>query len=112
MILEVYSEKDVPGLLRDGIGIMRDWKRDLEIKAPDMHFFIMATYDRGDMLINKEDFPDGCYSLALRFWAERNGNTVVNLEAFDEWDQPALLNEKPARKTRDGSLSCPDMRIN
>ncbi len=96
MNLEVYSGKDVPGLLWDGIGIMRDWKRDLEEQAPDMRFFIMATLDRGERLMNIEDHPDGFCALTLRFWGERNGNTVVGFEAFDEWDQPALLDETAA----------------
>lgn len=43
------------------------------------------------LLVNKADYPEGFYSVTFRFWAPRGQNTVVCLDSFDEWDQPALL---------------------
>ena len=89
--LDAETKAGIARTLKKGVGIMKAWKRHLEQHCPDHVFCILAAYDNGDMLVNKEDYPDGFYSLNLRFWAVRDGNTVVNLTCFDEWDQPALL---------------------
>ncbi|MBR6905481.1 MAG: hypothetical protein IKN33_00780 [Selenomonadaceae bacterium] len=66
---------------------MLQWEQD----EPDTPLLILASYDDGAELVNKEDYPNGCYSITLRFWASRGGNTVVNLASFEDWEQPALL---------------------
>ncbi len=89
--LDAYCENHVSGILRESIGTIKAWKRQLEHEESDTPFLILASYDDGAELVNKEDFPDGSYSITFRFWAPRGGNTVVNLEFFDDWEQPALL---------------------
>ena len=88
--LDAHSKTEIAGILKRGIGIMKAWKQHLEHNDPEIVFCLLATYDNGDMLMNKEDHPDGFFSLTLRFWAVRDGNTVVDLTSIDEWDQPAL----------------------
>ena len=89
--LDAYAEDQIPEILRESIGIIKSWMVQLEHEEPDMPFLILACYDDGAELVNKEDFPDGCYSITFRFWAARGGNTVVNLASFENWEQPALL---------------------
>ena len=89
--LNAYAEDQIPGILRESIGIIKAWMLQLEHDEPDMPFLILASYDDGAELVNREDFPDGCYSITFRFWAVRGGNTVVNLALFEDWEQPALL---------------------
>ena len=43
------------------------------------------------LLVNKADYPEGFYSVTFRFWAPRGQNSVVCIDSFDGWDQPALL---------------------
>ena len=88
--LDAYSEDQIPGILRESIGIVKAWILQLEHEEPDVQFLILASYDDGEELVNKEDFPNGCYSITFRFWAARQ-NSVVNLTSFEEWEQPALL---------------------
>ena len=89
--LDAHAEDRIPGILIESIGIIKAWLLQLEHEEPDMTFLILASYDDGAELVNKEDFPDGCYSITFRFWATRGKNTVVNLASFEEWEQPALL---------------------
>ena len=89
--LDAYAEDQIPEILRESIGIIKAWMVQLEHDEPDMPFLILANYDDGAELVNKEDFPDGCYSITFRFWAPRGGNAVVNLASFEEWEQAALL---------------------
>ncbi len=89
--LDVYAEDQIPGILIESIGIIKAWMLQLEHDEPDTQFLILACYDDGTELVNKEDFPDGCYSITFRFWATRGENTVVNLASFEDWEQPALL---------------------
>lgn len=89
--LEANAEDQIPGILKDAIGIIKAWMRQLEQEEPNTPFLILASYDDGAELVNKEDFPDGFYSTTLRFWSPRGGNTVVNLASFEDWEQPALL---------------------
>ena len=91
VFLDAHSKAEIAGILNEGIGIIKAWRQHLERSCPETAFCILATYDNGDKLINKEDFPDGACSLTLRFWAVRDGDTVVDLTCFDEWDQPSLL---------------------
>ena len=89
--LDAYAEDQIAVILREAIGIIKSWTLQLEHEEPDMLFLILASYDDGAELVNKEDFPDGCYSITFRFWAPRGRNTVVNLASFEDWEQPALL---------------------
>lgn len=91
VFLDTYSKAEIARILTKGIGIMKAWKQHLEQRCPETVFLILASYDNGDALVNRADYPDGFYSLTLRFWAVRNGNAIVNLTGFDEWEQPALL---------------------
>ena len=43
------------------------------------------------LLVNKADYPEGFFSVTFRFWAPRGQNSVVCIDSFDGWDQPALL---------------------
>ena len=89
--LDAYDEDQIPGILRESIGIIKAWMLQLEHEEPDVPFLILASYDDGAELVNKEDFQDGCYSITFHFWAPRGGNAVVNLASFEDWEQPALL---------------------
>ena len=89
--LDAYVEDQIPGILIESIGIIKAWMQQLEHEEPDMLFLILASYDDGGELVNREDFPDGCYAITFRFWAARGENTVVNLASFEDWEQPALL---------------------
>ena len=89
--LDANAEDQIPGILKDAFGIIKAWMRQLEQEEPNTPFLILASYDDGEELVNKEDFPDGCYSITFRFWAPRGGNTVVDLSSFEDWEQPALL---------------------
>ena len=89
--LDANAEDQIPGILKEAIGIIKAWMRQLEQEEPNTPFLILASYDDGEEIVNKEDFPDGCYSITFRFWAPRGGNTVVDLSSFEDWEQPALL---------------------
>ena len=89
--LDAYAEDQIPGILKDSIGIIKAWMLQLEHEEPNMPFLILASYDDGAELVNRENFSDRCCSITLRFWASRGGNTVVNLASFENWEQPALL---------------------
>ena len=89
--LDAYAEDQIPGILIESIGIIKAWMQQLEHEEPDMLFLILASSDDGGELVNREDFPDGCYAITFRFWAARGENTVVNLASFEDWEQPALL---------------------
>ena len=89
--LDANAEDQIPGILRESIGIIKAWMLQLEHEEPDAPFLILASYDDGAELVNKEDFQDGCYSITFRFWATRGENTVVNLASFEDWEQTALL---------------------
>lgn len=89
--LDAASPAELPGTLRKAIGVMKGWKRTLERNFPDTAFLIFASCDDGAALVNREDFPDGGFSVTLRFWACRAGAPVLSFEAFDEWEQPSLL---------------------
>ena len=91
MHLDAYAEEQIPGILRESIGIVKAWILQLEHEEPDIPFLILASYDDGEELVNKEDFPDGFYSITFRFWAARGRNSVVDLTSFEEWEQPAFL---------------------
>ena len=89
--LDSFAENQIPGILRESIGIIKAWIVQLEREEPNTRFRILASYDDGAELVNKEDYPDGFYSITLRFWAPRGRNTVVDLVHFEDWEQPALL---------------------
>ena len=89
--LDVYAEDQIAVILREAIGIIKSWTLQLEHDEPDMPFLILASYDDGAELVNKEDFPVDFYSITFRFWAVRDRNTVVNLASFEDWEPPALL---------------------
>lgn len=89
--LDAYAKSSVAPMLRRGIGIMKAWKTQLAQEYPKTGFLLLASFDDGQEHINKDDFPDGFFSLTLRFWAVRDGDTVVELRDFDTWEQPAFL---------------------
>ena len=91
MNLDAKSKAEIPKIFEKMIGIIKAWKEKLENNYPNTQLYIFASYDNGDELEDNEDFPDGWYSLTFRFYSPRGGNTVVNLESFDEWEQPALM---------------------
>ena len=87
--LEAQSDEEMTQILRRAIGIVCSWKRELEAKYPDVPFCILASYDNGDLMIDDEESP--CRSVTLRFWADRGDNTVLDLDDFENWAQPALI---------------------
>lgn len=50
---EVYfgaaDEEEVRSILKTAIGILSFWKTELETKYPETPFYLIATYDNGDM---------------------------------------------------------------
>jgi len=88
--LDVQSEKEISNILRQAIGIVAFWKNELETKYPETPFYIFASFDNGDRLILDEgELP--IQSITLRFWADRGNDTVINLEHFESWEQPAII---------------------
>ncbi len=89
--LNTGSQAGITRLLIKGIGLLKAWKEELEQSAPETGFCLFASFDGGDGLVNEEDFSEGCYTLTLRFWAQREGEPLVDWICFDEWDEPALV---------------------
>lgn len=89
--LDAFCQADIPSILRDMIGILKARLRQMERDWPDTPFCLLGSYDDGAELVNKDDHPDGFFSVTARFWAPRGQNTVVYLDDFDDWGQPALL---------------------
>lgn len=55
-------------------------------------FYLFASFDNGDFLVLDEG-QSPIQSVTLRFWADRDTNTVINFSHFDEWEQPALVEQ-------------------
>ena len=88
--LDAKSDKDTANMLKKAMGIAAFWKQELETRYPETPFYIIASYDNGDMMIQEEDeLPTR--SITLRFWAHRGQNTVINLDCFEDWEQPAMI---------------------
>ena len=88
--LGAQSDEETKSILRQAIGIMAFWKEELEARYPEMPFYILASYDNGDMQIVEEgELPTR--NVTMRFWADRGNNTVINLEEFENWKQPAMI---------------------
>lgn len=88
--LDAHTDEAVANMLKSAIGILLYWKSELKTRYSDTSFYLFATYDNGDMLI-LEDGASPVKSMTMRFWADRGENTVINLEDFEDWDQPAIL---------------------
>ena len=88
--LDAQTDEGVKSLLTTAVGILLYWKRVLEYQYPETQFYVFASYDNGDMLILDEgELPTR--SVTLRFWADRGTDTVINLDSFDDWEQPAIV---------------------
>ena len=88
--LDAQTDEGVKSLLTTAVGILLYWKRVLEYQYPETQFYVFASYDNGDMLILDEgELP--IRSVTLRFWADRGTDTVINLDSFDDWEQPAIV---------------------
>lgn len=88
--LEAQSDEETTNILRQGIGITVFWKNELETKYPGVPFYIFASYDNGDMMVLDEgELPTR--SVTLRFWADRGSDAVINLDDFEDWKQPAII---------------------
>ncbi len=88
--IEAQTNSEIENILRQAIEIVVFWRNELETKYPETPFYIFASYDNGDILILDEDeLPT--QSVTLRFWAYRGNNTVTNLEHFESWEQPAII---------------------
>ena len=88
--LDAQTDEGVKSILTTAVGILLYWKRVLEYQYPETQFYVFASYDNGDMLILDEGELPTC-SVTLRFWADRGTDTVINLESFDDWEQPAIV---------------------
>lgn len=89
--LDAFCHADIPNILRDMIGILKAWQRQMKRDWPDTPFCLLGSYDDGAELINEDDSTERFFTVTFRFWAPRGKNNVVYLGAFDEWRQPALL---------------------
>ena len=88
--LDAQTDDEVKSLLIKAIGMLLYWKKVLENQYPETRFYVFASYDNGDMLILDEgELPTR--SVTLRFWADRGTDTVLNLDSFDDWEQPAIV---------------------
>ena len=88
--LDARTNTEIASILKQAMGIVAFWKRELETKYPKTPFYIFASYDDGNMLI-LEDGELPTPSITLRFWAARGNNTVVDLGDFESWEQPAII---------------------
>ena len=89
--LDAHTSAEIPKILQNAIGILKSWKRTLEQDYPAIPFLMLATFDNGKELVNSGDYPEGFFSITFRFWAPRNDEPVLNLERFDDWEQPAIV---------------------
>ena len=90
IFLNAKTDADIKSILIKAIGIMQYWKRILEQQYPETRFYVFASYDNGDQLILDEgELPTR--SVTLRFWADRGTDTVINLDFFNDWEQPAIV---------------------
>ena len=88
--LDAHTEEDIRMLLVKAVGILLHWKNVLEYRYPETRFYVFASYDNGDMLILDDGELPTC-SVTLRFWADRGTETVIDLNFFDDWEQPAIV---------------------
>ena len=88
--LDAQTVEGVKSLLTTAVGILLYWKRVLEYQYPETQFYVFASYDNGDMrILDEGELP--IRSVTLRFWADRGTDTVINLDSFDDWEQPAIV---------------------
>lgn len=90
--LSAQSKEDIPKILTTAIGILKAWKTELELKYPNIPFYLFASYDNGDALILDEG-EEPTQAVFLRFWAYRDINTVCDFSDFDTWNDPALVEQ-------------------
>lgn len=88
--LGVENEYEVQNILKTAVGILSFWKAELEAKYPETSFYLIASYDNGDMQILDEG-ESPTKSVTLRFWADRSNACVIDLSDFEDWEQPAIL---------------------
>ncbi len=89
LMFDAYSYEGIAEILKKAIGVIKAWKTELEEEYPDNEFGILASFDSGEHLINKEDFPNGNYSVTMRFWAERKVPSFT--DGFEDWEQPTII---------------------
>lgn len=88
--LDAQSDEETKNILRQAIGIVTFWEHELETRYPETPFYIFVSYDNGDMqIVDEGELPTR--SVTLRFWADRGDNTVIDLEQFEDWEQPAII---------------------
>lgn len=88
--LDAYTDEDVADMLKRAIGILLFWKSELQARYSDTSFYLFASYDNGDMLVLDEGESPAKF-ITMRFWADRENNTVINLTDFDNWDRPTIV---------------------
>ena len=79
---------EVPKLLKRATGIMKYWKKQLERDYPETPFIIFASY--GNYLEFLEDDDEESYYVNMRFFAVRDGDTVLNFEGMENNTQPVM----------------------
>lgn len=85
-----YMPEEITGVLRQALGILGYWRKELRIKYPDVSFYLFASFDDGRELdVEEGELP--AQAVTLRFWADRGDADVLNLHTFHEWDQPAMV---------------------
>ena len=92
---EIYfdtNEKtEIPTILKKAIGVMSAWKQAMKQNWPKTAFTMLATFDMRVAVINTDgNDPESSASITFRFWAPRDNEPIVNMDCFDDWDQPAL----------------------
>jgi len=107
---EVYLSADTNAqtarILRQAIGILKFWRKEVETKYPETAFYLLASYDNGDLL-EAEGGESPTRSITLRFWADRGNDKVICLDGFDDRAQPLLFEYCPAVK----SLTAPEKKL-
>lgn len=81
---------DTAALLRQMMGILAFWERELTDKYPDTAFWLMASYDDGHDLVDVED-DQPIPTITLRFWTDRGDTSVADVENLDRYAQPVMV---------------------
>ena len=88
--LDAQTDEEVKLVLTKAVGILLYWESVLEYHYPETRFYIFASYDNGDMMVLDEG-ELSTRSVTLRLWADRGTDTVIDLDSFDDWEQPAIV---------------------
>ena len=86
--LSVASAGKVPTLLKRAAGIMKYWKKQLKRNWPEIPFIIFASYSNN--LEDREEDEEIFHSVTMRFFAVRDGDTLLDFEEMRNNQQPVM----------------------